>query len=634
MKTLMRLLSFLSPFRWLIALAILLGSILVASNIGLLGMAAYLIAAAALGPLLVMLTIPIYMVQFMGVLRAISRYSERMVSHNATFRLLAHLRVEVYSKIEPQAPAHLFRYRSGDVLARLVSDIDELQNLYLRVVSPVLVAVVISILSFALFSIFSTTLAWVALTFLIATGFGVPLLAALLSRGLGKRQLKARAELNMQVVDGIQGIQDILAFGRSRNHLSKVATCDAELGHVQRRMASISGLQMGLDDFLINSAMVVILILAIPMVSTRSIDGVYLGVLALIILASFEAIQPLASAFQFLGHSLAAGERLFAVTDAQPPVVEVPDPSHIPASQSGYDLTFDSVFFSYMSEEEERAGQAHAPRSSKEEEEEERAGQAHAPRSSKEEEEEERAGQAHAPTEFPRRADNVLYDISFQLRPGRCVAIVGPSGAGKSTLVRLALRFWDPSRGTISLNGQNIREFSLQALRSLFGVVSQETYIFNDTLRGNLLLARPQASESELEEALEQAQLTEFVRQLPDGLKTWVGEQGLQLSGGERQRLAIARTLLKNAPILILDEATANLDPLTEREILEALYQLMQGRTTLLITHRLIAMERMDEILVLEHGRIEERGTHTHLLESCGPYKRLFDLQNGIVTFT
>jgi len=212
--------------------------------------------------------------------------------------------------------------------------------------------------------------------------------------------------------------------------------------------------------------------------------------------------------------------------------------------------------------------------------------------------------------------------------------MVGPSGAGKSALARLALRFWDPASGVIRLNGQDIRRYSLRDLRDLVGVVAQDTYIFNDTLRANLLLARSGASDAEIEAAVEQAQLSEFVRQLPQGLKTWVGEQGLQLSGGERQRLAIARTLLKNAPILILDEVTANLDPLTEQALLDTLDELSRGRITLHITHRLLAMERMDEILVLDHGRIVERGTHDGLLAMEGLYRQLFDVQCGVLTFS
>ncbi|GAC1347696.1 MAG: thiol reductant ABC exporter subunit CydC [Ktedonobacteraceae bacterium] len=584
MKTFTRLLAFLSPFRWRIAQAILLGSVMIASSIALFGMAAYLIAAAALGPLLVFLSIPIYLVQTMGIMRAASRYTERLVSHNTTFRLLANLRVWAYKRIEPQAPAHLLAHRSGDMLARLVADIEELQNFYLRVVSPMVVALVISLFAFGIFSIFSMGMAWVSLAFLAAAGLGVPLVAMSLSRGLGKQQLMARAELNMQVVDGLQGIQDVLAFGRSHAQLERVAACDRALGQVQRRMASITGLQIALGDLVMNIAMLVLMILAIPLVATGYIDSVYLGVIGLLILASFEAVQPLASAFQGMGHARTAAERVFAVTDAQPPVIESTTPQPIPANPGGwgiYGLSFEHVHFTYRPGERE-----------------------------------------------------VLSDISFDLRPGSRVAIVGPSGAGKSTLVRLAVRFWDPTSGTIRLNGQDIRRYSLRDLRDLVGVVAQDTYIFNDTLRANLLLARSEASEAEIEAAVEQAQLTDFVRQLPLGLKTRVGEQGLQLSGGERQRLAIARALLKNAPILILDEVTANLDPFIERALLATLDELTRGRTTLQITHRLLGMEHMDEILVLDRGCIVERGTHDELLAMEGLYRQLFDVQNGVLSFT
>jgi len=579
MKIFLRLISFLSTFRWHAALAILLGCIVIASNMGLLGMAAYLIAAAALAPLLITLSLPIYIVRFMSVSRAISRYAERLVAHNATFRLLAQLRTWVYSRLEPLAPAYLLMYRSGDIVTRLISDIEELQNVYLRVISPIIVAIAIGLLTFYLFAIFSSVLAWVALAFLVATGFGVPLLATMLARDLGKRQLAIRAEMNAQFVDGIQGMQDLLVYGMANNHLSKITTLDDTLGQLQRRMAFITGLQQMMNDALMNLALWTMLILAIPLVTKSFINGVYLGFLALLILASFEGVQPLAQAFQFLGHSLAAGERLFTVADANPPVAETTSPLPAPSRLStAHALEFDHVDFSYHPGEGE-----------------------------------------------------VLSEISFSVYPGSRIAIVGSSGSGKSTLARLALRFWDPTHGTIRLDGQDIRRYVLSDLRNLIGVVAQDTYLFNDTIRGNLLLARPDASESDIEQVLEQAQLTDFIRQLPRGLETWIGEQGLRLSGGERQRLAIARTLLKNAPLLILDEATANLDPLTEHSLLAALDILMQRRTTLLITHRLVAMERMDEILVLDQGKIKERGTHNQLLNASGLYHEMFSIQNGML---
>ncbi len=582
MKVFLRLLSFLSAFRWLVALAILLGSLMIASNMLLLGMAAYLIAAAALGPLLAILTIPIYIVRLMSVSRAGSRYAERVVSHNVTFRLLAQLRTWVYRRLEPLAPAYLHKQRSGDMLTRIVADVDELQNVYLRIVSPIIVAIIISLLTFALFSIFSPVLAWDAVAFLIITGCGVPLLSSILTRGLGKQQLAIRGELNAQIVDGIQGVQDLLAYGQAATQLRSVATLEKKLDQIQQRMAVIAGLQQALNDLLMNLALWSLLILAIPLVVAKAIAGVYLAFLVLVILASFEAVQPLAEAFQKLGHSVAAGERLFKVTDTNPQVQEPAAPLPVPSNTPGrFSLEFDHVHFAYQSDEGE-----------------------------------------------------VVHDISFEVSTGKRIAIVGASGAGKSTLVNLALRFWDPDKGTIRLNGHDIRQYALGDLRGLIGVVSQDTYLFNDTMRGNLLLARPEASDSEIEQALEQAQLTAFIQQLPKGLATWVGEQGLRLSGGERQRLAIARALLKDAPLLVLDEATANLDPMTEHTLLDALDMLMQGRTTLVITHRLVRMERMDEILVLDEGSIRERGTHEQLLRSGGLYQQMVQLQEGILSLT
>ncbi|HEV2655164.1 MAG TPA: thiol reductant ABC exporter subunit CydC, partial [Ktedonobacteraceae bacterium] len=452
----------------------------------------------------------------------------------------------------------------------------------LRVVSPFIVAIVIAILTFGLFNIFSPVLAWTALAFLVGTGLGVPPLAARLARGLGKRQLALRAELNAHMVDGIQGVQDILACGRADEPQRKISELDHSLAQVQRQLAFITGFQQALTDLLMNLALWTLLVLAIPLVVTKAINGVYLATLALLILASFEAIQPLGQAFQSLGHSLAAGERVFEVVDAVPQVSDCATPLPL-ASEPGSDrglLEFDQVHFSYAAADD---------------------------------------------------ASEVLHGISFTLRPGSRVAIVGPSGSGKTTIARLVPRFWDTTRGTIRLDGQDIRRYALNDLRNSVSIVAQDTYLFNSTIRNNLLLANTNASDSEIEQALEQAQLSAFIAQLPKGLGTWIGEQGLRLSGGERQRLAIARALLKNAPLLILDEVTANLDPLTERALLATLATLMQGRTTLMITHRLVAMEQMDEILVLNAGCISQRGTHAQLLQEDGLYRQMFDIQNAML---
>jgi ATP-binding cassette, subfamily C, bacterial CydC len=317
------------------------------------------------------------------------------------------------------------------------------------------------------------------------------------------------------------------------------------------------------------------LVLAIPLVYGGEVRGVYLAFLALVVLGSFEAVQPLGTAFQFIGRSIGAAERLFEIVDAEPEVKDPATPLPIPLDQK---LEFDKVGFRY------------------------------------------KAGDQFA-----------LEGISFALKRGKRVAVVGPSGAGKSTLSGLVLRFWDPTEGEISIGGHEVRSYAQDDVRGLIGIVSQDAHVFNDTLRANLLLARPEATDDELHTVLAKAQLSELVERLPRGLSSPLGEQGLKLSGGERQRISVARALLKGAPLLVLDEPTANLDPATERELLDAVYRSTQDRATLVITHRLVRMEQMDEILVLERGRVVERGTHAELEASQGTYRRMLDIQRELL---
>jgi ATP-binding cassette, subfamily C, bacterial CydC len=554
---------------------VLLGVATVVSNVGLLATAAYVISAAALVSFLGALVIPIYLVRLFGVSRAGARYAERMVSHNLTFRLLADFRTWFYTRLEPLAPARLLRYPTGDLLSRIVQDVEELQNVYLRIVAPVAVASITTLLTFVLLYAFGPPLAFAALGSLLATGIGVPLLVRSLARGLGRRQLELRGELNARIVDSVQGAQDLLAFGREEDQGRAIATLNRRLGRLQGRMAFITGLQDALSDMMMNLAMIAMLVLAIPLVTGGEIRGVYLAFLALVVLGSFEAVQPLGTAFQFLGRSVGAGERLFEIVDAEPEVKNPEEPRPLPEDHS---LVFDRVGFRY------------------------------------------------GPCD-PR----VLEDVSFTLEPGRRVAVVGPSGAGKTTLAGLILRFRDPASGRILVGGHDVRDYTQDDLRGLIGLVAQDTHVFNETLRSNLFIARPGATDEELRRVIEQAQLSDLVEGLPDGLDTPLGEQGLRLSGGERQRLSIARTLLKDAPLLVLDEPTANLDPVTERGLLDAVYGLMRDRATPVITHRLVRMEEMDEILVLDAGRIVERGTHEQLEGRYGTYRRLLDVQRELL---
>ena len=576
MSALLRLVGFLKPRLPRVALVVLLGVATLAANVGLLTTAAYVISAAALVSLLGALVVPIYLVRLFGVSRAGARYGERMVSHDLTFRLLADFRTWFYTRLEPLAPARLLRHRTGDLLSRIVHDVDELQNVYLRIISPVAVASITSLLTILILYAFGPPLAFVALGSLLAAGVGVPLLVRSLARGLGRKQLEIRGELNARIVDGIQGAQDLLAFSREEDQELAIATLNRKLGRLQGRMAFITGLQEALGDLMMNLAVLAMLVLAIPMVAGGEVRGVYLAFLVLLVLGSFEAVQPLGTAFQFLGQSVGAGERLFEIVDAEPDIEDPPAPLPLP---DDHKLDVDRVSFRY-----ELSGPL------------------------------------------------VLQDVSFTIEPGRRVAVVGPSGAGKSTLVGLVLRFWDPSSGRITLGGNAVGGYAQDDVRGLIGVVSQDTHVFNDTLRANLLLARPKATDEDLRRVLAQAQLGDLVERLQKGLESVLGEQGLKLSGGERQRLSIARTLLKDAPVLVLDEPTADLDPVTERELLDTVYRLMRDRATLVITHRLVRMEDMDEILVLQGGRIVERGSHEELTRKRGPYHRMLEIQKEILS--
>jgi ATP-binding cassette, subfamily C, bacterial CydC len=574
-RTFFRLLVFLGPYRFRVALAVLLGVATVASNVGLLSTAAYVISAAALVSYISLLTTPIFLVRFFSVSRSFSRYFERLLSHDVTFRLLGNLRSWFYARLTPQAPALLEGYRSGDLLSRLVEDVEELENLYLRAVSPVLVAAVVSGLAFAILYPFDPTLAFAVLAFLAVAGLGVPLLVWALSRGLGRRQLELRSELYSRIVDGTQGVQDLLAFGREEEQRREIEALDRKLGRIERRQALISGLENSLGDLLTNLAMLVALVPAVSLVAAGEVRGVYLAFLAVVALGVLEAVTPLGAAFRTIERTTAAGERLFEISDSEPTIQNPKSPLPVPAD---FTLHFHNVSFSYGEGE---------PFS--------------------------------------------LENVSFALEPGRKVAVVGPSGSGKSTLASLVLRFREPQGGEIRLGGRSLSEYAQEDVRRLVSVVPQGTHMFNDTLKNNLLLADPEASDEALELALERARISGFVEWLPEGLDTYVGEYGARLSGGERQRLAVARALLKDAPLLVLDEPTANLDTVTERELLASMWEATRDRTVLLITHRLVGMEEVDEILVMDTGRIAEQGDHEQLLADGGLYRRMLETQQELL---
>jgi ATP-binding cassette subfamily C protein CydC len=548
-------------------IAVLLGFATIASSVGLLAASAYIISRAALQPSIAELQVAIVGVRTFGITRGLFRYLERLVSHNVAFQLLARLRVWFYRRLEPLAPARTMHVQSGDLLSRIVADIETLEGFFIRVVSPPLIALCIGGLMWVLLSTFDTRLAWALLVFLILAGI-TPTWARHLSRGSGARMIQHRGELSAALVDSVQGCGDLLAYNSDGRQRARAAFLSERLTDAQFSLASTRGLSSALQDLAMNAAVVALLLIGIPLVGSGRVDGVYLALIVMAAMASFEAITPLQRTILEMDTFLSAARRLYEIVDGEPAVHDPPE-----ASPTTHDSTLvvRDLTFRYESE----------------------------------------PGPA-------------LQSISFHLHQGEHLAIVGPSGAGKSSLVNLLLRFWEFERGEILLGGYDIRQYRQRDLWKVVGVVSQTSHLFNGTIRENLLMAMPAASERDLIQVARRARLYDFIQSLPGGFDTWIGEGGLRLSAGERQRLVIARTLLQDAPLLILDEPTANLDALTEIEIFESLLVLMERRSTLLITHRLIGLGDMDNILVLQDGQIIQRGRHEELAHQPGLYQDMW----------
>jgi thiol reductant ABC exporter CydC subunit len=566
MRTFTRLLKLIGPFRWWIVLGVLLSSATSVSSIGLMAVSAYLISKAAVSTTLVDLSLIITGVRFFAISRAALRYAERYINHKATFRILTRLRVWFYTAIEPLAPAGLADRHSGDLLTRIVGDIETLENFYLRVLIPPLAAALVTATACAILGAFDAQLAWVLLAFVLLTGVLLPLASRWLSKRAAQAAVGSRAGLNVALVDAVQGMTDLLAYGQEAAQLGRVAALSRELHRRQEELAVVRGVSAGLATLFTGLAGLAVLGFGIPLVTGGQLDGVFLALLPLTAIAAFEAVQPLAQSLQWLEISQAAAARIFALIDSPPAVQEPASSPQTPIPGRTNAISAES-----LPPREEFAGGMQTESESLRSRERDRAPVL----------EIQGLRFRYAPGE-----PWVFDGLNLCIPAGGSIAIAGPNGSGKSTLVNLLLRFWDYAEGSIRVDGVELREVPADAARALFGVVPQHTYLFNATIRDNLHLADPDATDEELVEACRLAQVHEFILGLPQGYATLVGENGVRLSGGERQRLSIARAILKAAPVLILDEATSQLDPLTEAALLVSLQPFLAGRTTIIISHR------------------------------------------------
>ncbi len=582
MRDLMRLLRLYAPYRRWIFGAIGLGLVTVLANFGLLALSGWFLASAGLVGLAGYAAqnafnfyAPAAGVRFFATVRVLARYGGRLADHEATLRLLAKLRVAVYARLEPLAPAALSEDRSGELLNRLVADVDRLGDFFLRAVSPFAVAGLGSVVMILVFATFSPVAAAALMLGLGLAGVAVPLTTLLLGQRRSRRVTNIQESMRSDLVDSVQGMTELLIYDAFQAMIDQVHGQSQDLTTVQSGLARVAGLGAALNVLASGMTMTSILVIGAALVMAHRLSGPDSALLALGAMAAFEAVSPLPAAFQNLGGIRESARRVFELTDR---AALVREPEVSPKKPTHLDLRLSDVRLRY-----------------------------------------------------PGHAGWALDGLNLAMEPGEHISILGRSGAGKTSLVYLLLRFADYQQGSAMIGGIELRDIRGDDLRSLFTVVSERTQIFAGSIRSNLLIAKPDANEAELWQALQMAQLSVFVRQQPDGLDTLLGEAGAKISGGEARRISLARAALRQTPFLILDEPTEGLDPVTASNFGTALAGLASSRTVITITHRLDNIDDADRVAVLQAGRIIEDGRFGVLRAAGGAVSHLAKLQETLV---
>ncbi|MEU1478723.1 thiol reductant ABC exporter subunit CydD [Streptomyces sp. NPDC005760] len=554
------------PRRGRLLLALLLGSLALGSAVGLMATSGWLISRASQQPPVLYLMVAVTATRAFGIGRAVFRYAERLVSHDAVLRMLADTRVAVYRRLERLAPAGLRTARRGDLLSRLVSDVDALQDYWLRWLLPAGAAVVVSAASVG-FTAWLLPEAGAALAVgLLAAGVGVPLVTAAVARRAERRLAPARGELSTRVTDLLTGTAELTVAGALPARTAEARRADGVLTRIASRAATATALGDGLTALICGLTVTATALVGAQAVAAGRLGGVVMAVVVLTPLAAFEAVLGLPLAVQYRQRVRRSAERVHEVLDAPEPVREPEHARQTPASP--FPVVLKGLAARHQGQDRD-----------------------------------------------------ALAGLDLTLAEGRRIAVVGASGSGKTTLAQVLLRFLDADTGTYTLGGVDAYGLHSDDVRRLVGLCAQDAHLFDSSVRENLLLAKKDATEDELRDALRRARLLDWAESLPDGLDTLVGEHGAWLSGGQRQRLALARALLADFPVLVLDEPAEHLDLPTADALTADLLAATEGRTTLLITHRLAGLESVDEVVVLDGGRVVQRGSYAELTAVEGPLR-------------
>jgi ATP-binding cassette subfamily C protein CydC len=595
MKVFIRLLGILKPQLPLMLLGALLSVITVLANISLLAVSGWfitLMAIAGTTGITVNYFTPAAIIRFLAIVRTAGRYAERLLTHKATFNALAHLRHYFYQQLEPLLPYYRVNLRSGDLLARLQQDIDNLDNFYLRVLLPMVVALISLPIVYFVLASFSASVAWLLLSALLIVALVLPVISYFLSLTRAKDKICLESHLTEALVNGIGAIKTLMVYQMNISYQRSIANITKQYYSVRYSLVKINAGLTAITFLLIHLSALACLFILLTQLSAGEIDSKSLVAIILLILVSFETVSNMPLALQLLPQSLASATRLFAIIDKEKPV----DIS-IEAVKQG-DIHFDNFTFSY-----------------------------------------------------PEQKTASLVDINLSIKVGEKVAIIGASGAGKSTLVNLLMGFWPTGlaltsreatgeikpvaqpltnalhNGRITIADVDLSLLKAESLRDHIALMSQQGHLFDASIADNLRLAKHNATLEEMHHVCQLVNLSEFIDSLSEGLNTWLGSTGVGLSGGQAQRLQIAQLLLRSAKVLILDEPTKGLDRRNEQEIMNNIlaHVNQQQQSLLVITHKPLMLEKMDKIVLMEQGKIIAQGRHQQLLENSGYYQKLLN---------
>lgn len=569
------LFRFLKGFQKSALISILLSAAAVLLGVGLIGTSAYLISYAALQPSIAVLQVPIVGVRFFGIFKSVFRYLERLASHSVNFQMLSKLRGWIFRGLSAKFPDFGVERKKSDLLSRLMEDVETLEFFFIRVINPPLAGLSTGLIISLIFKGFHPRLAVTFLALFLLSLTVSFFLSIVLARQGNRGYMTARSELHSQISSYLEGLPDLIVNQSTSQMRAEIHRAEADYHRVEVRSALTSGLSNGLVTLLTYLSSLIMLYGGILLIQEGQLDPKLLAACALITISVFDAVQPMPLAAQQFVLSEQAGNRILELTGTEARV-----PPHLPLAMeepadgiSVRDLTF----------------------------------------------------------RYQNANTDALQHVSLVLQRGEKIALIGPSGAGKTTLARLLLGYWMDFDGQIYLGDKEYRKLSPAAIRAQVSYSGQGGYFFNTTLRQNLLLANPKAQENDIRQILHVCQLDEWFSRLPEGFDSSLGERGLKISEGERRRLDLARSLLRDCPVVILDEPFAGLDAMTETALSLASKEFLQARASLWITHRLVGLEEMDEILVMDHGRILDRGSQSDLLNRQSIFRKMWENQHLIL---